>query len=261
MILEKIAISTRELIAQEKQKMSLFEMRTMAEQIKEHMASVSFEAAVGGSQMSFICEVKKASPSKGVIAKQFPYLEIARDYENAGANAISVLTEPHYFMGNNQYLTEIASTVSIPVLRKDFIIDEYQIFQAKTIKADAVLLICALLEPQQLKEYITICDSLSLATLVEAHDEKEVETALTAGARIVGVNNRDLRTFQVDINNCIRLRKYVPSSVLFVAESGIKNSEDIKQLQDAQVNAVLIGETLMRAENKKSKLNELKGIL
>lgn len=269
MILTKIAEATRSFVEQEKRRYSPKEMRRAAESLAESSmgmaSSYPFEEALKKSGLSFICEVKKASPSKGVIAKEFPYLDIAKDYEAAGADAISVLTEPHFFMGSNQYLQEIAGTVSIPVLRKDFTIDDYQIFQAKTLKASAVLLICALLDTVQLKEYIAVCDSLSLSALVEAHNENEIESALQAGSRIIGVNNRDLKTFHVDINQGIRLRKYIPNTVLFVAESGIKSAADIQRLQrsmnemNAGVDGVLIGEALMRAENKKQKLDELRG--
>lgn len=211
------------------------------------------------TQIAIICEVKKASPSKGVIAEDFPYLEIARDYQNAGATAISVLTEPEYFLGDNRYLTEISNLVRIPVLRKDFIVDEYQIYEAKLIGADAVLLICALLDTETLKKYIAICDELGLSALVEAHTQEEVDSAIEAGARIIGVNNRNLKTFEVDLGISLRLREKVPADILFVAESGIKTADDIAQLREAGVNAVLIGETLMRCPDKKAMLNELKG--
>lgn len=219
----------------------------------------AFEKALRAPGISFICEVKKASPSKGVIAPDFPYLDIAREYEAAGAAAVSVLTEPEYFLGKNEYLQEIAHTVSIPVLRKDFTVDSYQIYEAKILGACAVLLICALLDTKRLAEYIEICDFLGISALVEAHDEAEIHSALEAGARVIGVNNRDLKTFQVDIENSIRLRSLVPPSVLFTAESGIRNAEDIRRLRESNVNAVLIGETLMRADDKKAALAGLRG--
>ena len=218
-----------------------------------------FERALKKDGISFICEVKKASPSKGLIAPDFQYLDIAREYEAAGADAISVLTEPEFFLGSDAYLTEIRQSVGIPVLRKDFTVDEYQLYEAKTIGADAVLLICALLDTAVLRRYISICDTLGLSALVEAHTEAEVISALDAGARIVGVNNRDLKTFNVDLNTCIRLRPLVPRDITFVAESGIRNGEDITQLREAGVDAVLIGETLMRSADKKAALAALKG--
>jgi indole-3-glycerol phosphate synthase len=210
-------------------------------------------------KMAFICEVKKASPSKGVIAENFPYLDIAKDYQKAGADAISVLTEPEYFQGDNRYLAEISNDVQIPVLRKDFTVDAYQIYEAKLIGADAVLLICSLLDTPTLKRYLAICNELGLSALVEAHTQEEVISAMEAGARVIGVNNRNLQTFEVDLNNSIILRELVPRDIIFVAESGIRSSEDINRLRDAGVNAVLIGETLMRSPNKKEIIKELRG--
>lgn len=216
-----------------------------------------FEKALAADGISFICEVKKASPSKGVIAEDFPYLEIAREYEAAGAAAISCLTEPKWFMGSDEYLREIAGVVSIPVLRKDFTICDYQIYEAKTLGASAVLLICALLDTDTIREYIKICDTLGMSALVEAHDEAEVDSALAAGARIIGVNNRNLKDFSVNVNNSSRYRQMIPSNVLFVFESGIKTHKDIEVLQKNHTNAVLIGETLMRSDDKKATLEEL----
>ena len=208
--------------------------------------------------MSFICEVKKASPSKGLIAPDFPYVDIAKDYEAAGASAISVLTEPEYFLGSNEYLKEIRRHVSVPLLRKDFTVDPYQIFEAKVIGASAVLLICALLDTETLRTGIHLCDSLGMSALVEAHDEEEIKSALRAGARIIGVNNRNLKTFSVDFSNSIRLRSLVPDDVLFIAESGVKSADDIRLLHEAGVDGVLIGETLMRSADKKKILDSWK---
>ena len=218
-----------------------------------------FEQALKNDGMSFICEVKKASPSKGIIAEDFPYVEIAKDYESSGASAISVLTEPQWFKGENAYLEEISKNVSIPLLRKDFTVCEYQIYEAKLIGASAVLLICSLLDTETIREWIKLCDMLGLSALVEAHTEDEVKSAVSAGARIIGVNNRNLRDFTVDITNSIRLRNLVPSEILFVAESGIKTRADVAELENAGVNGVLIGETLMRSKDKKAMLDELKG--
>ena len=219
-----------------------------------------FEQALKKDGMSFICEVKKASPSKGIIAEDFPYVEIAKDYERSGASAISVLTEPQWFKGENAYLEEISKNVSIPLLRKDFTVCEYQIYEAKLIGSSAVLLICSLLDTDTIREWIKLCDKLGLSALVEAHTEEEVKSAVSAGARIIGVNNRNLRDFTVDITNSIRLRNLVPSEILFIAESGIKARADVAELENAGVNGVLIGETLMRSKNKKAMLDELKGI-
>lgn len=218
-----------------------------------------FEKVLAEPGIHYICEVKKASPSKGVIAQDFPYLEIAREYEKAGATAISCLTEPKYFQGKDTYLKEITENVSIPVLRKDFTIDEYMIYEAKTLGASVVLLICALLDTETLKRYIKVADRLGLSALVEVHDEEEMQSAIKAGARVIGVNNRNLKDFTVDIGNSIRLRTLSPENVLFVAESGIKTAEDIEKLREAKVNGVLIGETLMRSSDKKAALEKLNG--
>ena len=253
-ILEEIAEKTKQRIQEEK-------VRVPVEDLKERIVKneISFLKALKKEGMSYICEVKKASPSKGLIAPDFPYLEIAGEYEAAGASAISCLTEPYYFQGSDRYLEEITSTVKIPVLRKDFTVDEYMIYQARALGAAAVLLICSILDDSQLRGYRQLAESMGMDALVEAHDEKEVERALRCGAKIVGVNNRDLRTFQVDMANSIRLRKLAPRDVVFVSESGIRTSEDIRRLYDNQVDAVLIGETLMRSEDKKAALELLNG--
>ena len=218
-----------------------------------------FEAALKKEDIAFICEVKKASPSKGLIAPDFPYVHIARDYEAAGADAISVLTEPEYFLGSDDYLSAVKRAVSIPVIRKDFTIDPYQIYEARIIGADAVLLICALLDTKALTEYIRIADTLGLTALVEAHDAAEVASALEAGARVIGVNNRNLKTFEVDIENSARLRQLVPEHITFVSESGIKTPGDIDALRKNGTDAVLIGETLMRSSRKAEELARLRG--
>ena len=206
----------------------------------------------------FICECKKASPSKGLIEPDFRYLEIAREYEAAGADCISVLTEPKWFLGSDEYLKEIAKTVSIPCIRKDFTVDEYQIYQAKTLGAAAVLLICSILSEEQLGEYIKICDSLGISALVEIHNEKEAGMAVRAGARIIGVNNRNLKDFTVDTANSRKLRDLIPDDIIFVSESGVKSTDDIRAIREIEADAVLIGETLMRADDKKAKLDELR---
>lgn len=234
------------------------EMAYMAFEDGKRVCDFSFEKAISSPGISFICEVKRASPSKGMIAPDFPYREIAMEYEEAGADAISVLTEPDYFLGKGEYLTEISRSVSLPLLRKDFTVDPYQIFEAKVLGASAVLLICALLDTEKLKEYMKICDSLGLSALVEAHDEAEIRSALTAGARLIGVNNRNLKTFEVDFENSIRLRGLVPAGTAFIAESGIQTADDVKRLYQAGVNGVLIGESLMRSPDKKVILQEMR---
>jgi len=218
-----------------------------------------FEDALKTNDIAFICEIKKASPSKGVIAADFPYLDIAREYESAGVAAISVLTEPYYFKGDDRYLREIADIVSIPLLRKDFTIDSYMIYEAKILGASAVLFICSILSADILAEYIAVAHSLGLSALVETHDENEVAMALGAGARIIGVNNRNLKTFEVDISLSKRLRKIVPSEILFVSESGIQSPEDISKLRDIGANAALIGETIMRSADRRLEIARLRG--
>lgn len=219
----------------------------------------AFENALKKSTLSYICEIKKASPSKGLIVYNFPYLDIAKEYEMAGADCISVLTEPFYFKGDDSYLTQISKEVSIPVLRKDFTVDEYQIYEAKYLGADAILLICALLSTEELNQYINICDELGLSALVEAHSQEEILSAIQAGARIIGVNNRNLHNFHVDVNNCLELRCLVPGYISFVAESGISTPEQIAQLREARVDGVLIGESLMMSSNKPKMLYYLNG--
>ena len=258
MILETIAEATRKRVAAEKEKCSLAEMKEKATAMNPD-TGFPFEQALKKPGMSYICEVKKASPSKGLIAPEFPYLEIAKEYEAAGASAISCLTEPFYFMGSDTYLREITETVDIPVLRKDFTVDKYMMYQAKAFGASAVLLICAILNDQELLEYRELAETLGMDALVEAHDENEVARALKTGAKIVGVNNRDLKTFKVDMNNSIRLRNLAPDNVVFVSESGIKNAGDIAILERNRVGAVLIGETLMRSPDKKAALENLNG--
>lgn len=253
-ILEEIAEKTKQRIQEEKSRVSVENLKSRI--VKNE---ISFLDALKKEGMSYICEVKKASPSKGLIAPDFPYLKIAKEYEAAGASAISCLTEPYYFQGSDRYLEEITSEVKIPVLRKNFTVDEYMIYQARAYGASAVLLICAILDDAQLQSYRELAESMGMDALVEAHDEKEVERALHCGAKIVGVNNRDLRTFQVDMANSIRLRKMAPENVVFVSESGIRTSEDIRRLYDNQVDAVLIGETLMRSADKKAALELLNG--
>jgi len=258
MILDKLAASAHNRVVRNQARISLEQMQRAACGLNAD-TSLPFEKALQGPDIKFICEIKKASPSLGLIAPDFPYLQIAKEYEQAGAAAISVLTEPEYFQGRDEYLAEIQKTVAIPLLRKDFMVDVYQIYEAKTIGASAVLLICALLNTPTIRDYIAVCDELGLSALVEAHDEREVESALAAGARIIGVNNRNLKDFTVDLNNSLKLRQLVPDNILFVAESGIRSAADIEVLRKAKVNAVLIGEALMRNPDKVKMLAELRG--
>lgn len=257
-ILDQLAAHAKERVAQAKKTVPLEIIRRQTLSLNEEF---SFEKALRKPGISFICECKKASPSKGLIAPDFPYLQIAKDYEAAGADCISVLTEPKWFLGSGDYLKEIAHTVSIPCLRKDFTVDEYMIYEAKLLGASAVLLICSILSKEQLREYINICDEQGLSALVEAHDEQEVQMALDAKARIIGINNRNLKDFSVDTENSRRLRALIPDTVLFISESGVRNAEDVRKLREIGADAILIGETLMRAADKKAALADLRSAL
>lgn len=256
-ILEQLAHHARARVMQAKERVPLAEITNSARQLP--VGVFSFEQALRKPELAFICECKKASPSKGVIAQEFPYLQIAKAYAAAGADCISVLTEPKWFLGSDIYLQEIAAAVPVPCLRKDFTVDAYMIYEAKLLGAAAVLLICSLLSEQELREYLHICDRLGLSALVEVHDAREVQMALRAGARVIGVNNRNLKDFTVDTENSCRLRELVPPEVLFVAESGVRSAADVALLRQIGADAVLIGEALMCAVDKKAKLAELRG--
>ena len=258
-ILDRLAEHAAERTAAAKSLMPEEEMRRMA--LEMPAGDFAFENALKKPGMSFICECKKASPSKGLIAPDFPYLDIARSYEEAGADCISVLTEPKWFLGSDRYLREIADQVTIPCLRKDFTVDAYMIYQAKVLGASAVLLICSILDKERIREYIGICDELGLSALVEAHDEREIEKALEAGARIIGVNNRNLKDFSVDTGNSSRLSGMISPDILFVSESGVRGPAGIRRLRACGTDAVLIGELLMKAEDRKKTLAELRGAL
>lgn len=257
-VLDVLAQSARERTAERKKTVSLQKLRTAAESLPK--LSFEFEKALRKEDIAFICECKKASPSKGLISPDFPYLQIAKDYEAAGADAISVLTEPTKFLGSDNYLQKIAEKVAIPCLRKDFTVDAYMIYEARLLGAKAILLICAILDKPQLRDYLAVCEDLGLSALVEAHDEDEIGAALDCGARIIGVNNRNLKDFSVNQENSRRLRSLVPSDKIFVSESGVSRAEDISALREIGVNAVLIGEALMRADDKTTKLRELRGL-
>lgn len=267
-ILDEIAEKTRERVAKAKllcpDPMKVLDGRKVLRR-RDIPGGVStfgafpFEEALKKERLSFICEVKKASPSKGLIAPHFPYVEIAKEYDNAGADAISCLTEPFWFQGKNEYLTKIRENTDIPILRKDFTVDDYMIYEAKAIGAQAVLLICAILDPVQLKDYKELCDELGLSAVVEAHNADEIKMAADAGARIIGVNNRDLKNFTVDVRNAGKLRNLVPDGTLFISESGVKTRQDILAAEEMRADAVLVGETMMRASDKSRKLQELSG--
>lgn len=262
MYLDKIIEQTVLLVKERKNECSLEKMKELALNCTI-TGDFKFFNNLKKEGLSFICEVKKASPSKGLISPNFPYIEIAKQYEQSGAAAISVLTEPFFFQGDVKYVTEISENVKTPILRKDFTIDEYQIYKAKVIGADAILLISEILEETQIRKFLEIAESLGLSVLVESHSEFHLKKALSAGAKIVGVNNRNLETFEVDFNTSLNLRKLVPQNddYVFVSESGITSADEIKILKDAGADAVLIGEQLMRANNINDELNNLRRLL
>ena len=256
MILDELAAHARERVAAAKARVPLEEIRAQAEALPR--GDFRFEKALAGREAAFICEVKKASPSKGVIDPQFDYIGIAGQYEEAGADCISVLTEPKWFLGSDDIFRAVRLTVDAPMLRKDFTVDAYQIYEARVLGADAVLLICALLDTGTLREYLAICDRLGLSALVETHDEAEMQSAVAAGARLIGVNNRNLRDFSVDLGNAARLRAGAPEGTIFVAESGVSCPEDAAKLRQAGADAILVGEYLMRSPDKQGALQALR---
>ena len=271
-ILDQLADHARVRVEKAKGSVSPEAMRRRAEQLAKDEADIHgqtaeaqpqawfrFERALSGPDIGFICEVKKASPSRGLIAEHFPYLEIAKEYEAAGAECISVLTEPKWFLGSGEYLRQITEQVQTPCIRKDFTVDEYMIYEAKVMGASAVLLICSLLDTGTLERFIRTADGLGLSSLVEAHSEEEIRSAVEAGARMIGVNNRNLKDFTVDVHNAERLRKLVPDGILFVAESGIRSAEDVRLMREAGADACLVGETLMRSPDKAAMLRSLRG--
>ncbi len=261
-ILDTIAAATRNRVAQDEERVSLAHLKQLISVAQSNGSTLgngkNFFDALATPELSFICEVKKASPSKGIIAEDFPYLEIAREYEAAGADCISCLTEPQWFMGSDQIFLDIRRAVGTPMIRKDFTVSEYQIYQARLMGADAILLICALMDTAQLKAYLELTHELGMVALVETHDQKEIEQALEVGARIIGVNNRNLKDFSVDFSNAERLRNLIPDDCIYVAESGVKNAEDIATIAAMGANATLVGEALMRSTNKKEKLAEFR---
>lgn len=257
-ILEQLAAYARTRVGQAKAVRPLADVKAAA--LAQPKGDFAFEKALAQPGVRFICECKRASPSKGLIAPVFPYLDIAKEYAAVGADAISVLTEPKWFLGSDEYLQQIAAAVPVPCLRKDFTVDEYMIYEAKLLGASAVLLICSLLDTETLHQYLGICDALGLSALVEAHDEQEIASAAAAGARVIGVNNRNLKNFTVDVTNSLALRQKAPPGVLFVAESGITSPSDVSALRAAGVDAVLVGEALMRAPDKAAALAALRGV-
>jgi len=256
-ILDQLARHAEERVARDKEKIGLAEIRRFAaEGVRAN--GERFYDAVSGPGMRFICEVKKASPSKGIIDPAFDYMGIAREYASAGADAISCLTEPKWFLGSDEIFREIRSDVGLPMLRKDFVVDEYQLYQAKLMGADCVLLICALLDTETIRKFLDVCGALGLAALVETHDEAEIVSAVSAGARMIGVNNRNLKDFSVDLENAARLRALIPADRLYVAESGVRTPEDAARLSAAGADAILVGEAMMRAADKAAFLHAMR---
>lgn len=256
-ILDELADYARQRVAANRAKVPLEGLRERATQLPTANGE-AFRSALRREGMSFICELKRASPSKGLIAPDFPYLDIARAYEQAGADCISCLTEPKWFLGSDEIFRNVRETVTIPMLRKDFTVDEYQIYEARLMGANAVLLICALLDTATLGHYLDLSRELGLAALVEAHDEAEIRSAVAAGADIIGVNNRNLKDFSVDFSNAQRLRDLIPAGCLYVAESGVTSPADAAALRRIGADAALIGEALMRAADKGKLLAELR---
>ncbi len=259
-ILEQLAAHARQRVAEDEKTAPLGALREKCAALGAADGD-AFMRALRRPGLSFICEVKKASPSKGIIAENFPYVQIARDYEAAGADAISCLTEPKWFLGSDEIFREIRQSVATPMLRKDFTVSPYQIYQARLMGANAVLLICAILPERELSEYLALCKDLGLAALTETHDEAEIATALRCGAEIIGVNNRNLKDFTVDLANAERLRDRVPSSCVFVAESGVKTAQDADAMRLLGADAVLIGEALMRCGDRAAMLTAMRGTI
>lgn len=259
-ILDTIADYARERVAAAKAKISFEELKDRVSSMDKTREDYAFEKALRGEGLSFICEVKKASPSKGIIDEKFDYLNIAKEYEKAGADCMSCLTEPKWFLGSDEIFTDIRKTVNTPMIRKDFTVDEYQIYEAKLMGADAVLLICSLMDTSTLEKYLGLATDLGLSALVETHDAKEIEMAAAVGAKLVGVNNRNLKDFSVDFSNAKKLRDLIPVDALYVAESGVSKAEDVAELKSIGADAVLMGEVLMRADNKKELLDSFRSI-
>ncbi|WP_295722313.1 indole-3-glycerol phosphate synthase TrpC [uncultured Methanobrevibacter sp.] len=260
MILDTIVKKTEARLRRLKENMPLEKLKEKVDSL-DCNNDLKFEKSLKKEGMSYICEIKKASPSKGLIVKdeEFDPLKISKEYEDGGASAISILTEPYFFKGSNEYLSSVSQNTILPILRKDFIIDEYMIYEAKLLGADAVLLIASILDKEILKKFIKLSYSLGMSALVESHNQKELEKALDAKARIIGINNRDLKTFKVDFNNVIKLRKKVPSEIIFISESGVKTKEDIDLLKENNIDGVLIGELLMKSQDKKAMIKYLDG--
>ena len=256
-ILDKLADLSRDRAKREQETVSAEELREQAKALGKGNGE-AFISALKKPGISFICEIKKASPSKGLISPDFPYLKIAEAYEQAGADCISCLTEPEYFLGSDDIFREVREKVNLPMLRKDFTVCEYQLDQARVMGANAALLIVSLMDERTLAAYLEHCEELGIAALVETHDEEEIRTAVSTGAKIIGVNNRNLKDFSVDFGNAARLRDRIPPECIYVAESGVRTPEDVQRLRQIGADAALIGETLMRAEDPAETLKSLR---
>jgi len=243
-ILQKIVENTRDNLKVKKTNLSLEEIKSSLAELS--LSKSNFKTSISNKNEAIIAEIKKASPSAGVIAEDFNPVSKAKDYEAFGASALSILTEEDFFLGSNEYLKAVKKITSLPILRKDFIIDEYQIYESKLIGADCILLIASILSDQQLEEFVAVAKTLELDYLIEVHDENELKRAELFEDALIGVNNRNLKTFEVDLDNSVRLRNLFIKNNVFIAESGIKSREDVDYLKSNNIKVFLIGESLMK---------------
>ena len=245
-ILEEIVAKTKSKLEEKKQRVSLEELSSKID--FENLKEMNFKKSLQNKAEAIIAEIKKASPSAGIISDDFDPVSKSKEYESFGASALSILTEEDYFLGNIQYLKDVKATTSLPILRKDFIVDEYQIYESKLIGADCILLIASILNDEELKNFSEIAERLKLDYIIEVHDEEELQRVQHFTNAIIGVNNRDLKTFDVDINNSVELKKTFKGENIFIAESGIKSKKDIEYLLQNNINVFLIGESLMKGD-------------
>jgi indole-3-glycerol phosphate synthase len=258
-ILNEILSKKKERLKDAKARLSLKDLRA---KIKDNEKTRDFKSAIKRlphEKIKLVAEIKRASPSKGIIRKDFDHLSIARIYEEKAVNAVSILTEENFFQGNLKFLSEVKKVITKPILRKDFIFDEYQIYESRANEADVILLIAAILDKNQASEYLNLSKELGLHVIFEVHDFKELETVLLIDSEIIGINNRDLKTLKVDINTTFKLKKEIPPYKIVISESGIKTREDVKRLEDAGIDAILVGTALMEAEDIGKKIDELMG--
>lgn len=260
MIIDDIVASTFERVAENKKRNSIDKLARLAFE-KPINKDYPFEKALRNkANLAYIMEIKRCVPTKGEITRNFDYKSIAKEYEDIGATAISVMTEPDYFKGDDDFLAEIARIVKIPVLRDDFIVDEYMVYESKLLGADAITLICSVLDEITLMRCLNLAENLGMSAVVEAHSSMQVKKALRVGAKIIAVNNCDLRNFEIDMNNSLELQKMIPEDVIFISRSGVKTYQDICKLEENNVNAVMVGEVLMRSHDKRKTFEILQGL-